>query len=392
MHIVKFHPIIPCALLLLTACTSEPQDAQYRASEALQPYQQSNYQQYLQQTQDWVTTHRAYISQDHDKELNAVLPYELKPAHPNGKGILLVHGLGDSPYSYSDIAPTLAQQGYLVRVILLPGHGTRAADLSLPELNDWQNIVKHNYQLLSKRVDKVWLGGFSTGANLVTELAYQQDSIEGLLLFAPAFKPKDPLAKFSPYANWFVDWAGKEKEDNYTRYNSLHMNGAAVYYQTSVAVREYIESNIYTKPTFVMLSERDETIDAHYAANELSSQFTNPNNVMLWFGDNPPQDTRVSTYTMDLPKQKIVSASHISVMYSPNNPVYKRDGEIRLCFKQQPESAPKDCSEVDSSQVWYGAWGDGDEHTVRARTSWNPYFKQSMQKLKTFLETADNSK
>ncbi|WP_300176697.1 hypothetical protein [uncultured Aliivibrio sp.] len=41
------------------------------------------------------------------------------------KAILLVHGLGDSPYSFSDLATTFSEQGFYVQVLLLPGHGSK---------------------------------------------------------------------------------------------------------------------------------------------------------------------------------------------------------------------------------------------------------------------------
>ncbi|MEZ9709993.1 alpha/beta fold hydrolase [Vibrio breoganii] len=375
--------------LTLSGCASEPEDPQFVASKSLQPYMQEDYQTYLAETQEWLLENRVFFTDDKQIELSAVAPFELVPQNPNGQGILLVHGLGDSPFSYVDIAPDLAAQGYLVRVILLPGHGTRAADLSLPELEDWQNVVAHHYQLLNAKVDGVWLGGFSTGANLVTALAYQQPTVKGLLLFSPAFKPRNSLAKYSPYAKWFVDWEGKTKEDNYTRYNSLHMNGAATYYETSAVVRDYLDDASYDKPTFVMLSEADETIDSQYAVEQFSQRFINSQNELLWFGETQYKDDRITSYSMDLPQQKILSASHISLVFSPDNPIYKRDGEVRLCFREQPEGMPEDCSEVASDQVWFAAFGDGEETQVRARISWNPYFDQSMQKLNRFL--ADNN-
>jgi hypothetical protein len=245
--------------------------------------------------------------------------------------------------------------------------------------------VNHHYQLLNAEVDGVWLGGFSTGANLVTSLAYQEPSVKGLLLFSPAFKPRDPMAKITPYANWFMDWAELEPETNYTRYNSLHMNGAAVYYRTTEVVRDYIEQAAYTQPTFVMLSESDETIDSQYAAMQFSEKFTNTHNQLLWFGEQDLADSRSTRYSMNMPEHKYLSASHISLVFAPNNPIYKRDGEIRLCFNEQPIGTPDDCADVPSDEVWFAAYGDGDESTVRARMSWNPYFEQSMQKMSEFL-------
>ncbi|MFA0252755.1 alpha/beta hydrolase, partial [Vibrio sp. 10N.261.45.A4] len=110
---------------------------------------------------------------------------------------------------------------------------------------------------------------------------------------------------------------------NYTRYNSLHMNGAATYYETSAVVRDYIDDASYDKPTFVMLSEADETIDSQYAVEQFSERFTNSQNELLWFGETQYKDERITSYSMDLPQQKILSASHISLVFSPDNPIYK---------------------------------------------------------------------
>ncbi|CAM3032785.1 alpha/beta hydrolase [Vibrio rarus] len=384
MTFTRHAVLISSITLLLTGCVSSVEGPQYQASEQLPPYLQSNFQSYIQDSRQWLLQHRVFLTGDKSTELAAVAPYELIPKQPNGQGILLVHGLGDSPFSYSDIAADLVSQGYRVRVILLPGHGTRAADLSLVQLKDWQEVVQHHYQLLNNKVDGVWLGGYSTGANLVTSLAYEHPSIKGLLLFSPAFKPKNPLAALSPMASYFVNWESKKKEDNYTRYNSLHMNGAATYYKSAQAVQHDLASHHYDKPTFVMLSEADETIDAAFARDTFSQTFTNPNNQLLWFGESRYPDPRIHTFSMNLPQQHIHSASHVSLIFSPDNPVYKRDGKIRMCFNEQPKG--QDCATAAADKVWFSAYGDGDEKHIRARMTWNPYFEQNMQQLNAFLK------
>ena len=45
-------------------------------------------------------------------------------------GVVLVHGYTGSPSSMRPWAEYLNQQGYTVRVPLLPGHGTKPEDLS----------------------------------------------------------------------------------------------------------------------------------------------------------------------------------------------------------------------------------------------------------------------
>jgi len=74
-----------------------------------------------------------------------------------------VHGLADSPFSFIDVANHLADKGYLVRAVLLPGHGSKVGDLMLPSLADWQNVVAHHSELLKQRVEKVCLGRLRSG-------------------------------------------------------------------------------------------------------------------------------------------------------------------------------------------------------------------------------------
>ena len=62
--------------------------------------------------------------------------YELAPPDPKG-GVLLVHGLTDSPYSMRGIAETFYAEGFHVVVLRLPGHGTIPASLRDVSWKDW---------------------------------------------------------------------------------------------------------------------------------------------------------------------------------------------------------------------------------------------------------------
>ncbi|MGI9500774.1 MAG: hypothetical protein ACR2P3_12090, partial [Geminicoccaceae bacterium] len=68
-------------------------------------------------------------------EVAAVGPFELRPTPDGGdckgnadanydRGILLIHGLNDTPFSMWDLGSRFAKACYLVRGVLLPGHGT----------------------------------------------------------------------------------------------------------------------------------------------------------------------------------------------------------------------------------------------------------------------------
>jgi esterase/lipase len=376
----------------MTGCTNpiiEQEPEMYTTSGSIAPYSQSNFYQYIEQTTKWLDETRVFHGAGYDAEMKAVSPYRLIPSHPNGQGVLLVHGLGDSPYSFIDIAPVLADQGYLVHVMLLPGHGSRPADLMLPKVKDWQDAVANQVTLLKSEVDEVWLAGFSTGTNLVTSYAAQNpEAVNGLVLFSPAFSPDDVIVRFAGTASLFVDWVNVAKEQNYTRYDSLAMHGAALYYQTTTQVKQDLQQYQLEVPALLMVTENDELIDTEAVYSLFRTEFVNPSSRLVWYGEKPYPDARVIKRSMDLPKQNIESGSHISVLYRADNPLYGERGLMRQCGgAQEGEVYTVDC--VGMPTLTYTAWGLLKEDRVSARLSWNPYFETMMERVVEFMQTAN---
>lgn len=363
----------------LIACSSQPQDPAFKASDSLPNYDQAIFSDYVKDTRQWLEQHRLFMTQDKKSELADVLPREYQPQQPNGQGVLLVHGLGDTPYSFINVAQHLADKGYLVRTVLLSGHASKVGDLQLPTLEDWQGIVEHHIKLLKADVDSVWVGGYSTGANLVTEQAIQDDSINGVLLFSPAFQPNSSSVKYAGLASYFMTWADQDPEDNPLRYNSLPMSAAAVYYQTSVEVKNQLDGVNYNKPVFMMMSEGDRVIDTQFAINVFSQQFPNPNNRLVWQGEQSITEPRSTTFSMQLPEQRISNGSHMGLLFAPNNPNYGVKGKSRICSNGQTETQELACMNGDT--VWFSAWGHTEPNKNHARLTYNPYFSESMALL-----------
>ncbi|UPQ89608.1 alpha/beta hydrolase [Vibrio sinaloensis] len=363
------------ALISAIGCSSAPEAPEFQAAKALPSYSQASFGEYINETQAWLESNRVFLTQDKYTELGLVAPQEFRPLKPNGQGVLLVHGLGDSPYSFIDIATHLAKQGYLVRTILLPGHGSKVGDLQLPTFADWQGIVKHHIQLLKQDTDSIWLGGYSTGANLVTEQAIDDESINGLLLFSPALQPLSGVVKYAKLASYFITWADQDPEDNPLRYNSLPMNAAAVYYQTSSQVRASLAGKIYDKPVFIMMSEGDKVIDTQYVTQVFANQMTHPASHLVWQGEQDTGIERTTRYSMRLPDLRISNGSHMGLLFSPDNPYYGQHGTQRICSNGQGEELEPKCSQ---SQVWYSAWGYREQGKIHARLTYNPYFAESM--------------
>ena len=115
-------------------------------------------------------------------------------ANPRG-GVLLVHGLSDSPYIMRGLAEYLHGQGWYVVVLRLPGHGTAPSGLLNVKWQDWAAAVRLAAKDIAATIGPgrpLVLGGFSTGGALVVEYALSQRQGEvlpkpsNLLLFSPA--------------------------------------------------------------------------------------------------------------------------------------------------------------------------------------------------------------
>ena len=101
-------------------------------------------------------------------------------------GIVLVHGYTGSPSSMRPWAEYLNQQGYTVRVPLLPGHGTKPEDLSEIKWQQWPEKVESELDELRKNCTKIFICGFSMGGGTTLHLATKHsDKIAGIILVNP---------------------------------------------------------------------------------------------------------------------------------------------------------------------------------------------------------------
>jgi pimeloyl-ACP methyl ester carboxylesterase len=102
------------------------------------------------------------------KNLNA--SFEMFPKRDSlAGGVLLVHGLSDSPYHMRAVAEVFSAQGYYVLGLRLPGHGTVPGALVNVEWKDWYNAVDFGTRKVLEKIKanseaKFIAGGFSTGA------------------------------------------------------------------------------------------------------------------------------------------------------------------------------------------------------------------------------------
>ena len=366
--------LIGCSLQLHKEKQSLNLSAQYY------DYIQPSFQRYLTVTETWLRQNRNFISIDSEKELAMNMPFELGDASRSDKAILLVHGLGDSPYSFSDISQSLIQQGFYVQVLLLPGHGSKPQDLTLPRYEDWQRHVDHYANLLKQQFKSVWLGGYSTGGNLVTIHAIEHKNIEGLMLFAPGFQSNIPIIeRFAGVAALFVDVVERE-ETNLVKYSSGVTNGALAYTESAFKLRELLAHNPVSIPSLMVISEADSAVDANAVKNMYLKYFTHPDNQLIWYGNKKENHTKIRYFSMKLEQQKISSGSHMSPLFAPNNAYYGLSGARRKCQVKFLKT-PKHHCQKRYDNLWFAAWGYQEEGKKHTRLTWNPHYKALEQSM-----------
>ncbi len=364
--------VLAIVMLMLAGCQHQ--------HTAPPPLGQASFADYQLQTRDYVRAHRAFQTLDKSAELALNTPQEWRPAQPAHKGILLIHGLGDGPGSFVDIAPALAKQGFLVRTVLLPGHGTRPADLLDVSAEQWRQVVREQADILAKEVDTLWLGGFSTGGNLALEYAMtHHDRVQGLLLFSPAFKSNTSYDFLAPTVALFRDWLRPPSaifpQQIATRYLRVPTNGFAQFWRTSASAQRWLARKTWDKPALIVLTEHDSVLNTRWILDHFDRSFPHPASRLIWYGAPRPEVANVSRILVKtdfLPQDRISQFSHMSVLFSPQNPLYGRKGSVLLCANGQPDDAAQRCLKGD--EVWYSDWGLVEAGKIHARLTWNPWF------------------
>jgi len=102
------------------------------------------------------------------------------------RACLLLHGWLSTPADFADLPRALDRAGWDVYAPLLPGHGTRPADLQGVTAEDLTAEARRQYEALLDRYETVALGGFSMGGAIATILAAQAPP-DRLVLVAPFF-------------------------------------------------------------------------------------------------------------------------------------------------------------------------------------------------------------
>jgi|APTNR8051073442_1049403.scaffolds.fasta_scaffold04595_7 alpha-beta hydrolase superfamily lysophospholipase len=229
----------------------------------------------------------------HDPRWNR--SFELPADAPRG-GVLLLHGMSDSPYTFRTMGQELNRRGYWVLGLRMPGHGTVPAGLKTLTLEDMTAAVRLGVAHLASRIGPdprtgqpaVHIMGYSTGAPLA--LDYALDAFAGLaapkpaslVLVSPAIGLSPAAALAGPLTRLArlpglesLAWTQVQPEYDPYKYNSFTANAGAQVHRLTRSVAGRIATGARTgpiagfPPTLVFLSTVDATVSAAAVVDHL---------------------------------------------------------------------------------------------------------------------------
>lgn len=250
---------------------------------------------------------------------------QLTVARPKG-GVLLLHGLSDSPYSMRVLAEHFQARGLESVALRLPGHGTAPSGLLRTTWQDMAAAVRLAARDLSSRLPPgapLYLVGYSNGAALAVEYALARldgeplPEVRGIVLLSPAIGVS-PAAAFAVWQGRVSTWLGAPKvawtdflpEYDPYKYGSFTVNAADLVYQLTENIRQHLdrlgEQGPVTgmPPILAFSSVADATVSTPAVINTLFRKLAPGDHALVLFDIN-----RYADYDelMDPPRLKVKS-------------------------------------------------------------------------------------
>lgn len=361
------------------------------------------FEKYVEITQRRILRNRVDItSENKDKILAANSPFEWKPdANKCSKnrqnrytnGILMLHGLSDSPFHMQELAKHFLGKCYLVRAMLLPGHGTVPGDLLRTRYEEWIKAASYGINSFKDLVENITLAGFSTGGALSVHQALKRNDIKSILLFAPALKIKNEqifLSGTVETLSGVVDsltWVDLAEDIDYAKYESFPINAAYQVYQLTLTTDRLLKRNKLSIPVFIAASKDDMTIETARTI-EFFSGLENKKSRMILYSNQAEnfKDDRIIVKSGKYVKGNVTEMSHLSLVASPGNAHYGRKGDYRNClhYLQNLEKMERCKSEIGIPAGEILA--EKLTGPVFMRLTYNPDFDGLLNEIDSFLD------
>ncbi len=398
-------------LLLLGGCAApEPTTAHFQPSRLTLPLPGQDFAGYVTAAKSVIAKANQKVDQSFDPmALGERGPFELVPKSRKcrtakrgqfAKGVLLVHGLGASPYQMRDLGSRFARACYLVRAVLLPGHGTVPGDLTTVDLESWRAATRAGIESFADTADQLVIAGFGLGASLALDHVLngqptEQPQLAGLVLLAPDLPA--PTSRFGlggirELMSRRGSWNTLHAEDDPAAYLSLAESALEQRRNLLAGLRPAAPMTV---PVFMAVSADDATIDPDAARSWFCSHLAGPR-ALLWYDQAPTAGAATCPAITERQLEgspDILDLAHPALPIAPGNTHYGRNGDYLSCAHyDQEQSTPAwficaDRSTIHGVSVRYGEINDANlDRYVMRRLTWNPDFDGLTTRMLAFLD------
>jgi esterase/lipase len=354
------------------------------------------FQEYIEHSQDLLRNARVSVTSD--AMIQNLSPFMLEPNAncerlENGKylnGIVLTHGLLDSPYSMIDIGKHFQSRCFYVLGILLPDHGTRPGDMLKTKWQEWAEVQNFSIDIIETEVDNIFLSGHSAGGTLAIYGAATRPEIDGLILFAPALQITDA----AKYAQWLVPigrlfpkaaWYGLAPDEAVYRYESLTFTAASETYALIQETKKELEASQLSIPIFSVASVQDNTVSTE-AILSFMDEYGGPEGTTLLYSQHPIDiPGEIIAYDSYAPQQGILSVSHLGLMTPDSHPYYGRDGAYRNCGHYSAQSDNFDLCKSGQRNYYGEASAENRQQGILERIAFNPFYADMLNEIDSFI-------
>ncbi|UCH48757.1 MAG: alpha/beta fold hydrolase, partial [Betaproteobacteria bacterium] len=237
--------------------------------------------------------------------------YELKKPKARG-GVLLLHGLSDSPYSLRSVGQQLHGDGWLVLGMRMPGHGTAPGAMRNFKRDDARAAVRIGMRHLREQIGNdrpIMIVGYSNGAALATDYVVTAISdsdlptVDGLILMSPAFAVA-PIAAFAVWQARIGELLGIDKlawqvvtpEFDPYKYNSFAVRSGDQMYRFTqeidkelLALQKSDVANTFP-PTLVFQSVTDATVQPSAVVTRVLDRLAGKGSALVLYDVNRNSD------------------------------------------------------------------------------------------------------
>ncbi len=222
-------------------------------------------------------------------------------------GVLLLHGMSDSPYSLRHIGQTLNDKGLSVIGLRYPGHGTAPSGMTTLRWEDMARAVELAMLQLKQQLGKrpVYIIGYSAGGALAVNYALQAlqqphlPAVKKLVLISPAIGVTS-LASLAVWQSRLgqllgldkLEWTDIKPEYDPFKYNSFAVNAGDQVYRLTEEISGLLKQHLQQgdldllPPILAFQSSVDATVSTRALIDGLFSQLPDNGNQLVLFDIN----------------------------------------------------------------------------------------------------------